>query len=234
MSRSYRIAGTPATSAKYDLFTEVDWRGGNCYKPIARRRHLEYQTNLERQTREAEMYVDAFKFSPVACVVAVTCLSLVPVPANALDPGQVSKTSIMVACHRAITARDPDPETRNPDYLAEKLLDAELMALVPACVDLKRPFEEVMAEYTQRRARSYFAVVARTKHIDQSLQASLAGGVRQVVILGAGLDSRAYRMGPDHKDVRFFEVDSRYSRRQEATCHALAWVAAWECCLCAG
>jgi methyltransferase (TIGR00027 family) len=114
----------------------------------------------------------------------------------------------MVACQRAIAARDPNPETRNPDYLAEKLLDAELMALVPACRDLNRPFEEVLAEYTQRRARGFFAVVARTKHIDQSLQVGLANGVRQVVILGSGLDSRAYRMGPDHKGVRFFEVDS--------------------------
>ncbi len=154
------------------------------------------------------MYGNASKFSPAACIVAVTCLSLAPVPASALDPGQVSRTSIMVACHRAITARDPNPETRNPDYLAEKLLDTDLMALVPACADLKRPFAEVLAEYTQRRARSFFAVVARTKHIDQSLQASLADGVRQIVILGAGLDSRAYRMGPDHKVVRFFEVDS--------------------------
>ena len=154
------------------------------------------------------MYLNASKFSPAVCIVAATCLSLVPVPASALDPGQVSRTSIMVACHRAVTARDPNPETRNPDYLAEKLLDAELMALVPACADLKRPFEELLAEYTQQRARGVFAVVARTKHIDQSLQANLADGVWQVVILGAGLDSRAYRMGPDYKGVRFFEVDS--------------------------
>jgi methyltransferase (TIGR00027 family) len=154
------------------------------------------------------MKCKTFRFSPAACIAAAACLSLLSVPASALAPDQVSRTSIMVACQRAITARDPNPETRNPDYLAEKLLDEELTALVPACADLKRPFEEVLAEYQQRRARSFFAVIARTKHIDQSLQASLAEGVRQVVILGAGFDSRAYRMGPDHKDVRFFEVDS--------------------------
>lgn len=100
----------------------------------------------------------------------------------------------MVACYRAIAAGDPNPETRNPDYLAEKLLDPELMALVPACADLQRPFDELRANYVQRQAIVPFFVVARTKFIDQSLQASLAEGVRQVVILGAGLDSRAYRI----------------------------------------
>lgn len=89
------------------------------------------------------------------------------------------------------------------------MLDPELMALVPACADLQRPFDEVRAEYIKRQLVIPFGVVARTKFIDQSLQASLAESVRQVVILGAGLDSRAYRIGPQHEDVRFFEVNAR-------------------------
>jgi hypothetical protein len=90
----------------------------------------------------------------------------------------VSRTSVMVACYRAIAAGDPNPETRNPDYLAETLWDPELMALVPACADLQRPFDEVRADYVHRQAIVPFFVVARTKFIDQSLQASLAEGVR--------------------------------------------------------
>lgn len=159
------------------------------------------------------MEVGAFRVSPAACIVAAACLWLLSVPSSGLAAAQVSgtsrvsRTSVMVACQRAITARDPNPDTRNPDYLAEELLDPELMTLVPACADLQRPFEDVWAEYVKRGVRGFFAVVARTRHIDRSLQASLAEGVRQVVILGAGLDSRAYRMGPDHSGVRFFEVD---------------------------
>jgi hypothetical protein len=84
----------------------------------------------------------------------------------------------MVACYRAIAAGDPNPETRKPDYLAETLWDPELMALVPACADLQRPFDEVRADYVHRQAIVPFFVVARTKFIDQSLQASLAEGVR--------------------------------------------------------
>jgi methyltransferase (TIGR00027 family) len=49
-------------------------------------------------------------------------------------------------------------------------------------------------------------LLCRTRYIDDVLRASLKEGVEQVVILGAGFDSRAYRIaGIDH--VRVFEVD---------------------------
>ena len=49
-------------------------------------------------------------------------------------------------------------------------------------------------------------VVARTRYIDDALTAALARGVGQVVILGAGFDSRAYRV-PGIERTRVFEVD---------------------------
>lgn len=48
--------------------------------------------------------------------------------------------------------------------------------------------------------------VARTKYIDDYLHACISSGVEQVVILGAGYDSRAYRLDELMK-VRVFEVD---------------------------
>ena len=49
-------------------------------------------------------------------------------------------------------------------------------------------------------------ILCRTRYIDDVLQRSLAGGLDQVVILGAGFDTRAYRIsGMDR--VRVFEVD---------------------------
>jgi methyltransferase (TIGR00027 family) len=58
-------------------------------------------------------------------------------------------------------------------------------------------------------------MVVRTRHIDAALEASLARGVEQVVILGAGLDSRAYRMRDEHPAVRFFEVDSPATQQKK-------------------
>jgi methyltransferase (TIGR00027 family) len=58
-------------------------------------------------------------------------------------------------------------------------------------------------------------MVVRTRHIDAALEASLTRGVEQVVILGAGLDSRAYRMRDQYSTVRFFEVDSPATQQKK-------------------
>jgi methyltransferase (TIGR00027 family) len=49
-------------------------------------------------------------------------------------------------------------------------------------------------------------VVVRTRYIDDALGEALRSGVEQVVILGAGFDSRAYRV-PGIERARVFEVD---------------------------
>jgi len=49
-------------------------------------------------------------------------------------------------------------------------------------------------------------VAVRTRYIDEALGQSLESGVDQVVILGAGFDSRAYRI-PRIERARVFEVD---------------------------
>lgn len=62
-------------------------------------------------------------------------------------------------------------------------------------------------EYARRvevLARDYHAV--RTRCFDKHCLAAMRAGIRQVVILGAGLDSRAYRLNwPPHTDV--YEID---------------------------
>jgi methyltransferase (TIGR00027 family) len=50
-------------------------------------------------------------------------------------------------------------------------------------------------------------VPVRHRVIDDQLRRELTAGAEQVVILGAGLDSRAYRLGAAGRDVPFFEVD---------------------------
>jgi methyltransferase (TIGR00027 family) len=49
-------------------------------------------------------------------------------------------------------------------------------------------------------------VAVRTRYIDDAVSAALENGVEQVVILGAGFDSRAYRI-PGIARTRVFEVD---------------------------
>lgn len=55
-------------------------------------------------------------------------------------------------------------------------------------------------------------VVLRTAAIDDALARAVAGGVDQLVILGAGLDARAHRMSA-LRDATVFEVDHPASQR---------------------
>ena len=50
-------------------------------------------------------------------------------------------------------------------------------------------------------------LVARERHIDEFLKTCLAGGLQQLVILGAGFDARAYRSEELKRGVKVFEVD---------------------------
>ena len=48
--------------------------------------------------------------------------------------------------------------------------------------------------------------IARTKYIDDLLLRTIHDGVKQVIILGAGFDTRALRL-PFHKDISITEID---------------------------
>src|SRR5919197_972624 len=109
-------------------------------------------------------------------------------------PGQPSRTSIVVAALRAFGAREPDPAVRNPDSLAERLI-------TPADLDLIRdhPIADAVQDGYQegRKSREVAGMsnlmLIRTRFIDDHLRSALASGAAQVVILGAGFDTRAYR-----------------------------------------
>ncbi|MFF7240025.1 class I SAM-dependent methyltransferase [Streptomyces collinus] len=59
----------------------------------------------------------------------------------------------------------------------------------------------------RRRLAVAFSIVIRTKFLDDLLHQACAFGVRQVVLLGAGMDSRAFRIDwPE--GTRLFEVDT--------------------------
>jgi methyltransferase (TIGR00027 family) len=56
-------------------------------------------------------------------------------------------------------------------------------------------------------------VIARTRYIDDYLEACIDDGIAQLVILGAGYDSRAYRVDRLKGKTKVFEVDHPYTQR---------------------
>jgi len=131
---------------------------------------------------------------------------------QAVEPGP-SKTAVWAAAGRAVGAKNPDSRQRNPDYLAIKFLGPRERALLPdypmEALDLD--YEASMAQLGHQLAVAVHTF--RTKAFDVALLDALKDGARQVVVLGAGFDSRGYRFQPQLSGVRFMEVD--YGPTQE-------------------
>jgi methyltransferase (TIGR00027 family) len=140
-------------------------------------------------------------------------IAVAAVTANAsAQTGRPSVTALEVAAYRAIGAKHPDPAIRNEDRVAERLLGPEERAIlteVGADAVLAALTMDTDQAWASLGNRSVFArgVHVRTRHIDAVLSESLRTGSTQVVILGAGLDSRAYRFGDLLGDARVFELD---------------------------
>ncbi|MGW4720132.1 class I SAM-dependent methyltransferase [Nocardia sp. NPDC004260] len=111
-----------------------------------------------------------------------------------MHTGQPSKTALFVATARARHQVIDQPRIFT-DPLALRILDQS--AWVSA------GFDEGQSAELVRQRRLFIA--ARSRYADDTIAAATAAGTDQVVILGAGLDTTAYRHTSTH--VRFFEVD---------------------------
>jgi methyltransferase (TIGR00027 family) len=110
-----------------------------------------------------------------------------------MEPGQPSRTALAAAAHRA--AHQILEEGRIfRDPLAVRILgqDADTIA------------REAAEHPSRRRMRLFIAV--RTRFAEDALAAAVERGVRQLVVLGAGLDTYACR-NPFGERLRIFEVD---------------------------
>lgn len=107
----------------------------------------------------------------------------------------VGATAVMVAAARAVETDRPDPLIRDP-YARLLVTNAGAGAIWEAMLDptLVAKAAAIDAETAAIVAylRSYQAV--RTNFFDTYFASAVAAGIRQVVILASGLDSRAYRL----------------------------------------
>ncbi|NJR56806.1 MAG: SAM-dependent methyltransferase [Acaryochloris sp. CRU_2_0] len=103
----------------------------------------------------------------------------------------VSRSSLVMAVARAIETERPDGLFKDP--LAAKLAGEDTIAEVRPSV---QKYEDSGAPIT----------IVRTRFFDDFLQ-SKGDLIRQVVILGAGMDTRAFRLSW-HSDTHLFEIDS--------------------------
>jgi len=114
-------------------------------------------------------------------------------------------TAEAFASLRAAGSSVRDVQVRNPDHLASRfiVLGPRLSGLVK--VPALRPLARRTAERVSPGA--YYYELARVKHIDQVLSEELELGIEQLVILGAGFDTRAYRFVDRLSAVGVYELD---------------------------
>ncbi|UWE11130.1 SAM-dependent methyltransferase [Actinacidiphila bryophytorum] len=130
---------------------------------------------------------------------------------HAVNLDAVGRTALVTAAMRAAETSRPDAIHRDPyaaalaGDLGQQLL-AELLAAVSQAGPSDRPAGSMPGAAGAGSGRRAVNAI-RTRFFDDYLRAAVTqDGLRQVVVVGAGMDSRAYRMRwPDA--VRYFEVD---------------------------
>jgi len=135
--------------------------------------------------------------------------AVVRVSSRTMKPGQESQTAVMVCMARAAAHERTS---------VAKFADPTALALLPqaarARVERFRAGtpnglrERLDQSFMDNRAKM---MIARTVAIDEAVRAARSP---QVVILGAGLDGRAWRM-PELAEVTVFEVDHPDSQREK-------------------
>ncbi|MCP4621257.1 MAG: class I SAM-dependent methyltransferase [Bradyrhizobium sp.] len=109
-----------------------------------------------------------------------------------MEAGRPSRTALGAAMHRAVH-QTLEGGSIFADPFAVQILDDEARQALPAFA----------SDTTQRAMRLFIA--ARSRFSEEAMAACVARGTRQVVILGAGLDTFALRN--PHAGVTVYEVD---------------------------
>jgi methyltransferase (TIGR00027 family) len=112
-----------------------------------------------------------------------------------------SETAMIAAFARAVAAKEDRLQIKGPDYLAELFLTDEG----------KKPLSDIASRKWAIRnlitPPLYGYFICRTAYIDSIYEKALSENFSQIVFLGAGYDTRAYRFKNANSNIRIFEMD---------------------------
>ena len=128
-----------------------------------------------------------------------------------MQAGQFSRTALGAAGHRA-AHQILEGGSVFADPLALPILGAEAQAAI----------EKAKAQPQKRGLRLFIAL--RSRFAEESARAAMKRGARQIVVLGAGLDTFAYRLAAP-PGLRVFEVDHPATQAEKRRRLAAARVA---------
>ena len=113
-----------------------------------------------------------------------------------------SKTAEWTCLPRAVSSFETNSCYRSDDFVAPLILPGFVRLLI--CIPLVRKFFPRVVP----AKGMYEYVIVRTKYIDAVFRYALAQGFGQILILGAGFDTRALRFQHEAVKTRIFELDA--------------------------
>ncbi|HVN53379.1 MAG TPA: SAM-dependent methyltransferase [Anaerolineaceae bacterium] len=116
-----------------------------------------------------------------------------------MKKNQTSTTALGIALNRALESERPADE--------RIIFDPYARQMAPDWMYWMMKFFTAIGYGEMRGPGVQAFLTARERYVDDALQTALSEGAQQVVILGAGYDSRAYRFPEFTRGVTVFEVD---------------------------
>ncbi|NPV90080.1 MAG: SAM-dependent methyltransferase [Firmicutes bacterium] len=113
---------------------------------------------------------------------------------------KTSRTAEFTCLGRALSYTEKRLQYKSDDYVSMVIVNSLIKLLIRIPIFRRRlikVFPAGMYEY----------VISRTKYIDSEFKRALEEGVEQVLIFGAGFDSRGVRFQDISKKARVFELD---------------------------
>lgn len=125
-----------------------------------------------------------------------------------------SETAIMAALHRTLANKEFKTQRFGPDYLAEYFLPAHFRFFLK--------FKKVRINARDKLNRFmpglYEYMIGRTAFFDTIFLSALKENIPQIVLLGAGYDTRPYRFAEVNNTTKIIELDIETTQKRKIKC----------------
>ena len=125
-----------------------------------------------------------------------------------------SETALFAALRRTIANKEYGDEKFGPDDLAEYFLPAHFrffLRFTTIRENTKNKLNDALPGLNEY-------MIARTAYFDRLFMDGLNNEIRQIVLLGAGYDTRAYRFNQSNRGSKIFELDISPTQDRKKVC----------------
>lgn len=125
-----------------------------------------------------------------------------------------SETALFAALYRAAANKEFKNKGLGPDYLAEYFLPSHLRFFLK----FKKIRSLIKSKSNKLTPGIYEYMLARTAFFDNAFTDALNQNIQQIVLLGAGYDTRAYRFAKLNKATKIIELDIATTQIRKNKC----------------